>query len=187
MNFFSELCDRAIYFAVILLAAAFIFNILPAVYSWNAFQIADERNGELRVKLPKEIDIYPLNTKGWLVQQAQCGDFFFDMHSKELTEMEKNNFLTENPPKRLMETFQQYQLEKATLTEQKQETIHNIDVRHYFFTGEKQGKDYEMEVITTPRNNMLVMTYIYHAGSKKAKEEVADSIASLKFVEKDKK
>lgn len=33
---------------------------------------------------------------------------------------------------------------------------------------------------------MLVMTYIYHAGSKKAKEEVEESISSLEFVEKDK-
>ena len=186
MNFFSELCNRVIYLAVILLIAAGLFNILPASYSWNAQQIANEWNGELRVKLPEKIEIYPLNTKGWLVQQAQCGDFFFDMHSKELKGMEKNDFLTEEPPKRLMETFQQYQLEKVTLKDQKRETIHNVGVRHYSFTGEKQGKDYEMEVITTPRHDMLVMTYIYHAGSKKAKQEVSDSISSLEFVERDK-
>lgn len=186
MNFFSELCNRVIYFAIVLLIAAGVFNILPASCSWNARPLSTEWQGELRVRLPEEINIYPFNTTGWLVQQAQCGDFFFDVHAKELKGMEKNDFLTEAPPQRIMETFQQYQLENVTLKDQKRETIHNVGVRHYSFTGEKQGKDYEMEVITTPRHDMLVMTYIYHAGSKKAKEEVEESISSLEFVEKDK-
>ncbi|SFI01784.1 hypothetical protein SAMN04487861_11173 [Selenomonas ruminantium] len=139
---------------------------------------------ELQIEMPEQFKALPYDDGAWQVAQAKCSNMFIDLHSKDVdtpqpAEMDKTI------DQRVGRTLERYQVRNAELQGQEEISVHDIPLEKYHYTGQKAGKDFEIDAVAVKApQKVLVVTYFYHAGDADAKEDVKDSIESMKYVNK---
>ncbi|SFT37632.1 hypothetical protein SAMN02910356_00328 [Selenomonas sp. GACV-9] len=146
-------------------------------------KVAVSTRQELQIEMPEQFKGLPYDDGKWQVSQAKCGNMFIDLHSMGVDASQQAET---DIDQRVGKTLDRYQVRNAELQAQEEITVHDIPLEKYHYTGEKAGRDFEIDAVAVRApQKVLVFTYFYHAGDKDAKDDVKDSIESMKYVDKE--
>lgn len=160
-------------------------TLWPESY-WHLSTLSITSAQEMRVRMPQELKTLSWEDDGWVVKQARGDNFFVDVHMKDGSS-DDIHFMNTPPISLYKEILEKYKLREVEWVYGVEvQEVEGIDVYPFRFKGKKDGQDYEaIAAAYEAQGKVCVMTYIYHAGSEKAYDEVMGSIRSLEFRDRD--
>ena len=172
--------------ACLMWGAYFLGNIFWPAQFWQPSVLSATRAQEMWVRMPHELKTLGWKDDGWVVKQARGDNFFVDVHMKDGSS-DDIHFMNTPPISLYKEILEKYKLREVEWVYGVEvQEVEGIDVYPFRFKGKKDGQDYEaIAAAYEAQGKVCVMTYIYHAGSEKAYDEVMGSIRSLEFKDRD--
>lgn len=135
--------------------------------------------------VPRELKALPWEDEDCKVWQAKCNRFFVDAHLQPWGDEPVELVADPTPPERVYKTLARYKVKDVVLKEADLMAIDGRPVWRYEFTGQKDGKAYEIVAASYPiAHNSYIVTYFYHAGSEAARDDVLRSIESLQVTDR---
>ena len=181
---------RFYFIAVFLMGCLWILSENGALqgsdYFWKTSRFIASEKQNLQIELPVRLEPLREPDEGYTVYQAEGDNIFVDLHSESLYLPEdRGRYMQEGPQKRVLKIIGNYEVENVTMTHQETAVVNHIPLRKFHFTGQQNGQDVEIEVVTVARKNLgWIFTFIYDTGNKEAERQVEKGIASLQYAER---
>lgn len=160
------------------------YVVFPEVF-WPSSCLPVNDTSQIEMQVPRELKALPGEDEDCKVWQAKCNRFFVDAHLQPWGDEPVELVADPTPPERVYKTLARYKVKDVVLKEADLMAIDGRPVWRYEFTGQKDGKAYEIVAASYPiAHNSYIVTYFYHAGSEAARDDVLRSIESLQVTDR---